>query len=174
MMSHCHDSPGPHWWYSDLLFSCPSKSSYMILTPSWNSRQDIKFLIVFKYLRVHATAANTAQHSLPARINSLNIKPALTALSFHFKIYYVTLDVLVVLCNKILHLPKSRGWETQYRRFTENSSSHTLQVPLYTQPLLVWEPPSPLSHSTQSVFVMYNAARDSLQKQQNNDELQQM
>ena len=92
MMSHCH-SPGPHWWYSDLLFSCPSKSSYMILTPSWNSRQDLKFLIVFKYLRVHATAANTAQHSLPARINSLNIKPALAALSFYFKIYYVTLDV---------------------------------------------------------------------------------
>ena len=52
---------------------------------------------------------------LQLSINSLNIKPAL---SFHFKIYYVTSDkVLVVLCNKILHLPKSWGWESQYRRF---------------------------------------------------------
>ena len=94
---------------------------------------------------------------LQLSINSLNIKPAL---SFHFKIYYVTSDkVLVVLCNKILHLPKSWGWESQYRRFlvsflegyphfTEISSSYTLQVPLYIQPLLVWEPPAPLTQHT--------------------------
>ena len=25
MMSYCQDSPGPNWWYSDLLFSFPSE-----------------------------------------------------------------------------------------------------------------------------------------------------
>ena len=77
-------------------------------------------------------------------------------------------------------------------------SIRIMSLQLYTQPLLVWEPPAPLSHSTQSViwqpdrfvlfyivlchyiftinaiFVMYNAAQDSLQKKQNYDELQQM
>ena len=83
-------------------------------------------------------------------------------------------------------------------RLAVQFSIRIMSLQLYTQPLLVWEPPAPLSHSTQSVirqpdrsvlfyivlchyiftinaiFVMYNTARDSLQKQQNYDELQQM
>ena len=98
--------------------------------------------------------SKTGNKSMPGEkicceILYLSIICCIDSMSFHFKIYYVTLDVLVVLCNKILHLPKSRGWETQYRRFTEISSSHTLQVLSWCEN---YQLDSHTAHSTQSVI----------------------
>ena len=128
----------PGWWYSDLLFMSSSDLSSVILTPSWTclSRQDLKVL-------------STLKENVEV---SLTLSGCLSCRCFE-KAFLGLLVLMSLVCSFIRWyplLPDSPKYLAEYLAVIP-SSSHSLQVPLYTQPLLVWEPPpAPLSQRSQS------------------------